>query len=340
MGRRGWRRREGGPRFTVSLSATWIEPCWALAKAAQRRRIGEFGSAACRCPRKVRSELKRKRFSAERTRIENDIQTLDQRIKDLVPPPVFGPTEVKHQSPDAEVRHPSPDGKDVGKKAWAYFEQDNEYVEVTLTAYYPKEKRRSSRNDYVFPSPWRKTDAERGCYRMDYLLNNQPWSRDYGLSSDEDETVIMWPIDSKEHQLVATLTGVPEAPSGAKPLYPWALVAITSTYSSTESGIPLACSEADTILIHLGYCIVISDRYAGVRGEKDRPVMHCGPHERVGCLPSLFVGPLRRFQNLAPCKVSLHRLYTHGARHHHQGEGWAQLQDTGARVLHMPVATS
>ena len=41
--------------------------------------------------------------------------------------------------------------------------------------------------------------------------------------------------------------------------------------------------------IHLGYCIVISDRYAGVRGEKDRPVMHCGPHERVGCLPSLFL---------------------------------------------------
>ena len=146
------------------------------------------------------------------------------------------------------------------------------------------------------------------------------------------------PCGFKHH--VATLTGVPEAPSGAKPLYPWALVAITSTYSSTESGIPLACSEADTILIHLGYCIVISDRYAGVRGEKDRPVMHCGPHERVGCLPSLFVGPLRRFQNLAPCKVSLHRLYTHGARHHHQGEGWAQLQDTGARVLHMPVATS
>ena len=95
------------------------------------------------------------------------------------------------------------------------------------------------------------------------------------------------PCGFKHH--VATLTGVPEAPSGAKPLYPWALVAITSTYSSTESGIPLACSEADTILIHLGYCIVISDRYAGVRGEKDRPVMHCGPHERVGCLPSLFL---------------------------------------------------
>ena len=98
----------------------------------------------------------------------------------------------------------------MGKKAWAYFEQDAEYVEVTLTAYYPKEQRRRAGCDYVYATPWRKADAEGGCYCMDYILDNEPWSKDYDMPSDYDETVIMWPVGPTEGLPVAP-QGVPDA---------------------------------------------------------------------------------------------------------------------------------
>eukprot|EP00308_Calcidiscus_leptoporus_P001831 CAMPEP_0119379524 /NCGR_PEP_ID=MMETSP1334-20130426/53101_1 /TAXON_ID=127549 /ORGANISM="Calcidiscus leptoporus, Strain RCC1130" /LENGTH=288 /DNA_ID=CAMNT_0007399063 /DNA_START=92 /DNA_END=958 /DNA_ORIENTATION=- len=162
----------------------------ALERLMQRRNI-------------IRRKQKRARTSgsaSERKEIEAEIDQVTEEIKGLVPPPPSDTRRLKTET-GPSLRHPSPGGKDIGKKAWAYFPLDEQYTEVTLTAYYPKEMRRRSRCEYVNPSPWQKKDAERGCYRMDYLLDNEPWSKDYDMPSDNDETVIIWPIEAKDKPL-------------------------------------------------------------------------------------------------------------------------------------------
>lgn len=134
--------------------------------------------------RKYRAVAHRNAESDEATAIKNQIDQFTNMVVKLVPRPDL-PGVVKMPM---ESEHPGAGGKHVGTGVWAYFRDDEEYVEAKLTAYYSAAKRQRA----SAKAPWWKPTARRGCYRMDFLLSDDPRYVDDDYPSDDDRTVYLW----------------------------------------------------------------------------------------------------------------------------------------------------
>lgn len=146
-------------------------------RSALRRRLKE-------------SKRMTQRILAQLTECESDI------LETLPPRPTMKTVGKVRVVVGAEkFASPLPGGVDLNKRCFAWFDADKTACDATLTRYFSADERkkraRPSRDVDICTSA--SATATRGCYLMEFLLDEDESTPDFDYVSDGDETVWVWP---------------------------------------------------------------------------------------------------------------------------------------------------